>query len=133
MTFNDLVGVWGLTRTVKDHLKKDTATFNGTAEITIDGTYTETGQLKLSHGGFFMATRTYIWAPVGNHIEVFFQDGRPFHVIRFDQPEDRHYCDPDIYDVQYDFTNFPVWNSQWRVKGPRKDYVMASCYRKQVC
>ena len=63
-------------------------------------------------------------------IAVFFADGRAFHrfVPAADTVEADHWCDPDTYKVRYDFSRWPVWQAEWRVTGPRKDYVMQSVY-----
>jgi len=39
-----------------------------------------------------------------------------------------HWCDPDQYDGQYDFSRWPEWRCIWQVRGPRKDYRMTSLY-----
>ena len=49
------------------------------------------------------------------------------------EPVADHWCDPDTYKVRYDFREWPLWRAEWRVTGPRKDYVMRSVYtREQV-
>jgi hypothetical protein len=75
------------------------------------------------------AERVYLWRASGAGIEVLFDDGRPFHRID-DSAEAAHWCDPDQYDVTYEFGRWPKWSSRWRVLGPRKDYVMVSNYSR---
>ena len=90
--------------------------------------YTEKGVLELG-GAKMEAERVYLWRATANGIEVFFDDGRPFHMIG-DSTEAAHWCDPDQYDVTYEFSGWPAWSSRWRVLGPRKDYVMVSEYTR---
>ena len=130
----DFTGDWTVMRTIEDRLA-GAGRFEGTARFSPDGTglrYTEAGILTLSTGASMRAERTYLWRAIeAGLIEVLFDDARPFH--RFDPNAggagERHYCDPDIYDVVYDFTKWPEWVSTWTVKGPRKDYIMRSTYR----
>jgi len=34
-----------------------------------------------------------------------------------------------MYHVAYDFSRWPEWQSEWRVKGPRKDAVITSRFK----
>jgi hypothetical protein len=74
--------------------------------------------------------RQYLWhaAPAG--VSVCFDDGRAFHDIALDgtAAQAAHWCDPDQYDVRYDFADWPRWRSVWDVRGPRKDYAMTTDY-----
>ena len=128
----DFEGRWRIARRITDALGKD-ATFAGTAVFSPAGAdliLHEAGRLELSGQGGFQAERRYLWRAQGALIEVLFDDGRPFH--RFDPAgavaEAGHWCDPDTYDVRYDFGRWPRWSAEWRVTGPRKDYVMQSVY-----
>ena len=129
----DFTGQWQLSRAITE-ASGSKASFSGQAWFTPEGAglgYREEGVLQLPGQTPIRAERRYLWqaAPEGG-IAVLFSDGRPFH--RFDpgqaRPEDRHYCDPDIYDVVYDFDRWPEWRSRWRVTGPRKDYEMTTQY-----
>ena len=129
----DFIGEWTLTRTIEDRLGPP-GHFTGTAVLEPDApglSYTETGQLTLGDGPTFQAERRYLWRANGPLIDVVFSDHRPFH--RFDPnmggEGERHYCDPDVYDVIYDFSDWPRWATTWTVTGPRKDYVMTSDFR----
>ncbi len=133
LSLMDFEGDWRLKRVIEDRLAGQ-GVFEGTARFEIDGTglrYVEEGTLTLGSARRMHAERSYIWqlGPDGL-IEVFFDDGRPFH--RFDPAQsgagDRHLCDPDIYDVVYDFDTWPNWSSTWTVQGPRKDYVMRTSF-----
>lgn len=135
LTLGDFKGGWRLTRQIDDARGPD-ATFTGTALFSPLGgdglELVEQGRLVLRGQGAFQAERRYIWKQEGASVAVYFADGRDFH--RFDPQggtaQADHWCDPDTYEVQYDFTGWPVWEAQWRVTGPRKDYVMRSVYTR---
>ena len=59
-----------------------------------------------------------------------FVDERAFHRFSPDAPQASHFCAPDTYRVAYDFTQWPLWQARWQVKGPRKDYEMIACYER---
>lgn len=93
--------------------------------------YREEGRLKFGGLEDVQASRDYRWQiSDAGRIHVFFADGRAFHDFAFDyaRAEASHYCDPDLYEVTYDFTRFPIWRAEWRVEGPRKDYRMVTIY-----
>ena len=125
----DFVGEWRLRKTI---LQADgqSGEFCGTAiwHPTSDGTiYEETGALSLQGLAPLNATRRYRWS---HNLGVFFEDGRFFHDVPPGGGLARHWCDPDQYEVAYDFANWPEFNTLWRVKGPRKDYQMACTYTR---
>lgn len=135
MRLRDFAGSWDLDRQIDDRRAGTWATFAGQAEfLAQDGglRYHETGVLHLPGVAPIKAERIYHWHGDGADVAVTFEDGRPFHTVSLSDPapQARHWCDPDIYDVAYGFEDWPVWTSQWRVAGPRKDYVMISTYRR---
>lgn len=96
--------------------------------------YLEEGMLQFGGLTAMKATRTYVWTfPDDGMIRLLFEDGAHFH--DFDpnapRPQATHYCDPDEYDVTYDFRKWPEWRAEWRVEGPRKDYRMVSSYSRK--
>ena len=128
----DFEGRWRLDRQIRDALGPD-ARFHGTAVFSPDGeglVLHEAGRLELSGQGGFAAERRYLWRQDGAGLAVLFADGRAFHrfVPAASTVDADHWCDPDTYKVRYDFTRWPVWQAEWRVTGPRKDYVMQSVY-----
>ena len=78
------------------------------------------------------ATRRYVWGAEGGRIDIAFADMRPFHSIPLGaaRPGTVYLCDPDRYEVAYDFSDFPRWSSVWRVDGPRKAYRMETRYER---
>ncbi|MEO1344489.1 MAG: DUF6314 family protein [Pseudomonadota bacterium] len=130
----DFAGDWRVTRVIEDRLGPP-GQFEGTAALTPDGpglTYTEKGRLTLGSAPPMQAERSYLWREESDLIQVLFDDARPFH--RFDPnlggAGERHYCDPDIYDVVYALDDWPNWSSSWTVTGPRKDYTMRTQFAR---
>lgn len=110
----------------------------GTAELTHSGkgfAYGEIGKLTIGEAPALTATRRYLWhrAEEGQGIDVFFEDGRPFHAIdlTMTMPHAEHLCAPDLYHVTYDFRQWPDWRVEWRVVGPRKDYRLTTRLSRQ--
>jgi len=128
----DFTGRWSIERTIRDALGPD-GRFEGMAVLAPDGNglvYRETGMLVLGETRL-QAERKYLWrvGDSADEIVVTFTDGRFFHSFELnDGAEARHDCAPDTYNVRYDFTDWPIWQAVWRVRGPRKDYEMTSRY-----
>lgn len=135
LKLEDFAGVWAFSRVIQ--------TPDGAVTGRVEGTLTlrpgegglvaeEEGQMRLPGAAPMLTQRRSIWRTDGGRIEVLFGDGRPFHAFDPGQqrPQAVHDCAPDRYEVVYDFSNFPVWTSIWRVNGPRKDYVMTTTHRR---
>ncbi|GAA5067967.1 DUF6314 family protein [Roseibacterium beibuensis] len=125
----DLVGRWQLSRVIEDARAGLTGHLEGRAVWRPDGDglrQEESGLLHYGAAAPMRAERVYLWRAEGTDLAVFFEDGRPFHRIGPGRAGDRHWCDPDTYDVTYDFTDWPRWGSVWRVSGPRKDLIIRS-------
>lgn len=129
----DFVGGWRISRQIDDTRAGSTARFEGRAEISEAADrwrYAESGILSLSDSLEMQAERVYFWQPVVGGFDLFFEDGRAFHPLRFGAPKAAHWCDPDQYDVRYEFADWPLWRAIWCVRGPRKDYKMISEMRR---
>lgn len=127
----DFVGVWTISRVISDHLAASTGAFHGTARFSAvqNGlAYIEKGQLQLVGQPPFLAERRYHWHQDENGLHVSFHDGRPFHSFDPRSPEASHWCDPDTYQVAYEFDAWPHWRTIWNVSGPRKAYQMITDY-----
>ncbi len=123
----DFEGEWRVLRRISNADGPDSR-FDGRAVWTAgeDGLhYLETGHLSISGHKPFEAERRYFWAP---DLSVYFDDGRFFHQVPATGGATGHWCDPDQYDGDYDFTGWPAFKVQWSVKGPRKNYTMVSEY-----
>ncbi len=115
-----------MARLIDDRLAGRRGRFEGTVIFVPEGEglrYHEAGELIMDGAKPMAATRDYLWREGEDGIEVFFEDGRPFHTIG---EMASHWCDPDQYDVAYDFSHWPDWQATWQVHGPRKDYRMES-------
>lgn len=128
-SLHDFAGTWELNREIN---QKGTppAKFIGQAEWSPDGddlAYVERGTLTLHGQPPMTAERRYRWDA---ELNIYFDDGRFFHQVPVEGGDAAHWCDPDQYDVVYDFADWPVWSCKWQVKGPRKDYVLKSNYFK---
>lgn len=127
-------GKWRLERQIDDRKSGVEGRLTGVASFTATEpgvlAYTETGELVYGDHPAMVAERRYTWREGKEQIDVFFEDGAPFHVIALGRlmPYDNHHCDPDLYHVSYDFTGWPIWRAVWRVIGPNKNYRMVSEY-----
>lgn len=126
---DEFEGDWSIERIVEDLFLGRHVEFTGIARLIPekDGLlYREEGTLKVPGQAPIAASRSYHWRAEGNMIAVYFADARPFH--RFDcddpAPQASHSCDPDLYQVSYEFHHWPDWRSTWRALGPHKDYVL---------
>lgn len=128
----DLQGRWHVQRRIDDRRAGLVGHFNGTAEWHPDAeglVQIETGVLTYGQAAPMQATRRYLWRRDGDGLQVFFDDGRPFH--RLDaRLSDCHDCPPDTYNVSYEMTDWPRWQQIWHVTGPRKDAVIVSTFSR---
>lgn len=133
----DFLGNWKVARSIEDRFSNQVGRFVGVAQFShaADDTllYKETGEIQLEQGPTMNATRSYIWYFADNQIDVFFEDGRPFHSFIADGKVagTDHPCGDDYYTVAYDFLEWPCWLAIWTVKGPRKDYTSSSTYLRE--
>ena len=130
-------GRWSIRRDILDLDSEWLGRLQGQAIFVADGTnvllYREEGRLKFGGLEDVQATRSYRWHFLGgNRIDVRFSDDAAFHGFEFTEgrAEASHYCDPDTYEVAYDFSQLPLWRAEWRVEGPRKDYRMVTIYER---
>ena len=67
-------------------------------------------------------------------MDVFFSDGRPFHRMGFEvqNSQDRHWCDPDTYRVNYELMGPDEFRYSWDVTGPAKDQLLESVLHRLV-
>ncbi|WP_236016743.1 DUF6314 family protein [Salipiger abyssi] len=123
-------GEWRLEREIRHH-DGSTARFEGTALWIPKGMGAhniERGTLVMPQARY-SAERRYRW---DRALRVHFEDGRFFHQVPAEGGAAQHWCDPDRYEVLYDFKAWPAWTARWHVSGPRKDYVLVSRYVRPV-
>lgn len=124
ITLAELAGRWRLSREITDARAGLTGHLDGTCDWLPDGAglrQVEQGVLHYGTAPPMQAARVYLWRAVPGGLAVFFEDGRPFHHLCAGRMTDRHWCDPDLYDVTYDLARWPDWTQAWRISGPRKD------------
>lgn len=105
------------------------ATFDGEGEFIPDGDclfWREHGLFRIEEGLAMTATRCYRWRFSKGRIFVDYEDGAPFLEFGVNDPRASHLCANDRYDVTYSFMLPKRWTAQWRVLGPRKDYLSSS-------
>lgn len=128
----DLQGLWRLTRTIADARAGVMGHLEGTSRWHPDAAglvQEEEGVLHYGAAPPMQAARRYLWRAEGAGLAVLFEDGRPFHKLAPGRTQDRHWCDPDTYDVTYDLSHWPDWTQVWHVTGPRKDAVITSRFQ----
>lgn len=134
LTREDFAGDWRLERVLSDRLGAMNGVLAGTATLTRDGgaglIYDEVGALTLASGAALRAERRYLWDCMKDQIAVFFADGAPFHTFTPHglSSGTAHLCGADLYNVTYDFRDWPRWQASWDVRGPKKDYASVSRY-----
>ena len=127
MRLEDFEGRWYLNRSIT-HAHAPNGHFNGVAEWRPDDTglyYRETGKLVIAGHPPMQTERSYSWRA---GLMVFFEDGRFFHKVPTSGTEAVYICEPDEYRVVYRFEAWPIFETEWRVRGPRKDYIMVTRY-----
>lgn len=125
----DFEGCWHMTRRIVQ-AEGPEARLDGVAtwRAVPDGLICdEVGRLQIGAQPAVEARRSYLWR---EDLSVWFEDGRFFHQVPLRGGETGHWCAPDQYDGYYTFDSWPVWQVVWTVKGPRKDYVMRTDYRR---
>ncbi|MFJ4208407.1 DUF6314 family protein [Paenarthrobacter sp. NPDC089675] len=133
-----LAGDWTVERTLLDRATGTRGTFTGVVRYAKnpDGglDYREDGTMHWpTHSG--PAFREYVLKPGATEesMDVFFPDGRPFHVMSFagDANQDKHWCDPDDYYVKYSWQGPDGFSFTWDVHGPAKDLLLESRLKRQ--
>ena len=136
-SLGDFVGRWVLSRRINDRLTGQIGRVSGVlimSDCPEGLSYREEVTVQIPGQPAMEGTREYLWKDAGDSVDVHFSDGRSFHRFKLGQatPHAEHWCDPDQYDVEYDFKDWPVWGATWIVKGPRKDYKMSSLLVKEA-
>ncbi|MER5946091.1 DUF6314 family protein [Streptomyces sp. NPDC001904] len=138
-----LAGTWQVERTVRDLAADVTGTFTGTTDFTADPTAAEAGTLRhVESGGFTWrgttrpAERTLLYGPgeEPGTVVVRFADGRFFHGLdlRTGHHVADHPCSADLYRGEFTVYDSGRWRTVWRVRGPAKDLVLTTDYRRRA-
>lgn len=126
---SDFEGVWRVSRQITPDAGP-AARFEGTASwVPSEGglAYNEQGLMTLEGHPPMQAERRYFW---DSALSVYFEDGRFFHQVPSQGGPTEHWCDPDRYQLRYDFSRWPSFGVTWRVHGPRKDYRAETEYTR---
>ncbi|ASM71884.1 MULTISPECIES: DUF6314 family protein [Roseobacteraceae] len=126
-SLSDFAGLWRLEREIV-HDDGTLAQFSGTAQWMPEGDRlrcVEAGTMRIGSSPPMSGQRVYFWDA---DLWVYFDDGRPFHRVPPTGGDTGHWCDPDQYDGNYDFSQWPAFTVTWSVRGPRKAYRMVSRY-----
>jgi hypothetical protein len=135
--FERLLGRWSFVREISGHgSMTGLATFEG-----VDANYAvyrESGELRLQGGETLRAEQRYVYAKVEDGFAVYFHDtGELFQCVEFNAVEGdvwkgsaSHLCKADVYDSEYCFHGEGTFLVRHAVRGPRKDYVIRTVYRR---
>lgn len=133
ITLDALEGRWRLERDIEDARAGVSGRLEGEAIWRADAqgfVQEESGLLHYADAAPMQATRRYLWRAGETGIDVFFEDGRPFHTLPADGEEALHHCAPDLYRVTYTFTGPAEFTQIWHVTGPRKAARIASRFTR---
>ncbi|ADU34628.1 DUF6314 family protein [Variovorax paradoxus] len=136
--FDLLEGVWDLDRVIEGK-----ATMAGTARfVRLDAgqlKYREEGRIQLPNGQAFDGHREYVFERSPKGFSVFFAEVPPrlFHDIAIVREGDElvgsagHLCVADQYDSVYRFRADGSFVIEHLVKGPRKDYLSRTVFKRR--
>lgn len=133
-----LEGSWDLSRLIEDRLTNAPGRYVGRAVFVSSGdgslTYEETGRLTTADFDDDVRQGYMFRFPEAGIARVSFLDGRNFHDLdlRSGHWEAQHLCDPDVYDGSFRVGHADNWQSQWIVKGPRKDMTISTTYTRST-
>lgn len=133
MRLDDLIGPWTMARVIEDHRAGLIGHFDGEATWSPDEAgliQTEVGVLTYGAAAPMQATRRYLWRAQGIDLAVFFDDGRPFHLVPEEGCEALHDCPPDTYRVRYSFATKDAFSTVWNVTGPRKNATLTTHFTR---
>jgi hypothetical protein len=113
--------------------------FDGTAEfLPIDGqaalAYHEAGELRFGdYRGAASRSLIYTGRPDGT-ADVCFGDGREFYHLdpRSGTWRGQHLCGRDLYEVTGQLLGADKYRERWRVRGPAKDYEIATTFTRRT-
>ncbi len=128
-------GTWLLTRKVIDRRAGLIGDLTGEAHFHpgLQGfDYRESGLMR--YGGYEgQASQSYRWEVEDDRLTIRFTDGRLFHQLDLASGAAvvEHLCAADLYRGRFRLINADCWLSRWHVRGPRKDQIILSRYRRK--
>jgi hypothetical protein len=133
-TFNFLLGVWEVNRTIEDHSLGVPGSFQGTATfqkvppvdklVSHRALFVETGMLNFGHYQNSASRHLELRESHGSTVALFFSDGRHFVDIDLTAGrwESSHLCGDDRYTISTVAISRNSFQECWKVRGPRKSY-----------
>jgi hypothetical protein len=138
--FHSLKGNWTFQRTVSGEARAE-----GTASFTRNWNtlnYYESGVLhRFEDKKSFHVYQTYSYRLRNDLISVYFSNKQLFHPLHFDPPNPTtfpfiargtHHCEPDTYEMLYQFDNLNQFRVTCAVKGPHKNYEIYTVFQKKL-
>lgn len=132
------LGRWTFERRIDDRLARlegrvvGEAVFEPSPETTARLDYREQGTLDYG-GRKTPASQRYVWTFLGpSRVEILNSLGHPLCVADLTAEAGvwaHHLCGEDHYETRI-VVEPAGWRQVWRVKGPRKDYVSETAYRR---
>jgi len=99
--------------------------------------YREDGIFRLENGHISQSYREYLYALENEKIVLRFKDGTFFHGLNFfltregiSAASGEHPCGADHYAALFQFHGTARFDMRYTVKGPRKDYISDTFYRR---
>jgi hypothetical protein len=121
-------GSWTLSRSISDG-----TSFSGVATLVrVESSrlqYEEAGLTRVWSGESMDAKRSYIYEIGADHLHVMFDDGRTFLRLR-PGVADVHQCGNDTYTATFAIKSPDVWTMTIDVKGPHKNAVIKSVFKR---
>lgn len=132
-----LAGTWTLTRSAVDRRAGTRHEMRGHAVFAPedDGLLYRENVCWEAAGRTFDGYRVYRFTfPEPAQAVVCFEDGQFFHTLDLTEGVDRigHDCPPDRYIGSYRALDAARYQVSWRVKGPRKDLLLLTVYRRMA-
>jgi hypothetical protein len=135
--FGWLVGEWSFVREVPGQ-----ANMTGRATVSLvdesTALYEEWAEVRLVDGGILRGEQRYLYRKSEAGFAVLFADTRKlFHELRFHVDPDgclrasaKHQCGDDVYVSEYRMGVDGSFTVSHAVRGPKKDYVIDTMYRR---
>jgi len=125
-------GQWQMVRIIENVREGVIGEVWGQADFVEDDeglTCIENGVLRFG-GHDYHTGRVSLWRfGEGGHIEVRYEDGRPFHDFLTQDPIVLSIDGEARFQISYTF-NRDSWTSSWELLGPGADYLMTTRYRR---
>jgi hypothetical protein len=134
--YNLLIGKWNFGRQMSGQgCMSGSASFVQTAPGGLS--YQESGLHQLAQGETVGFYQQYFYRHEGEDLIVRFADNRPFHALEFYRAsgvlhaDAHHLCGADTYKGRYIFHDSDRFSLIWDVRGPKKNYIIETEYKRQ--